>query len=163
MDQNIFHIACTNGWMDFVVTLLPPKIKDQLGLRKSIKIDFIERRRITFDFKATDKYNETGLLLACKHGWKNIVEYLLKHRDIIDIADSTSKNCFFQAILQKKVEVTKLFIDLSQSDEEIRQITCATNEQCQTAFHMACSVGTVSKSSIQNKTLRQVKTFWDYF
>ena len=163
MDQNIFHIACTNGWMDFVVTLLPPKIKDQSDLRKSIKIDFIERRRITFDFKATDKYNETGLLLACKHGWKNIVEYLLKHRHIadIDIAstnDITGKNCFLQAVLHKRVEVTKLLIDLSVSDEEIRQIICTTNKRHETAFHMACIKGTVG-----NVKHSKSKTLCDYF
>ena len=151
MGQNIFHIACSKGWVDFVRLLVyePPKIKDQFtGETKSVKIGINERRRITFDFKATDKYNDTGLLLACKYGWKNIVEHLLKHRNIadIDIASTnitTGKNCFFQAVLYKRVEVTKLFIDLSVSDEEIRQIICATNKRHETAFHMACIKGTV--------------------
>ena len=115
----------------------PPKIKDQ----------FTDRKRIKIDFKATDKYNRTGLLLACEYGWSNIVNHLLKHRSIVDIdiafADSSGKNCFLHGVLHKRVEVTKLFINLSRSDEEIRRIIRTTNKQDETAFHMACVKGTV--------------------
>ena len=82
MGQNIFHIACSNGWDDFVRLLVkkPPKIK--VTHRKSLKIDFkakekYDRKISKIDFKAKDKYNETGFILACKHGWNDIVEYLL--------------------------------------------------------------------------------------
>ena len=151
MGQNIFHIACSNGWDDFVTLLVkkPPKIK--VTDRKSLKIDFkakekYERKISKINFEAKDKYNNTGFILACKYGWKNIVQYLLNHRNIvdIDIAESnTGKNCFLQAVLDKRVEVTKLFLSKSKSDEEIRQIICATNKRNETAFHMACIKGSV--------------------
>ena len=166
MGQNIFHIACSNGWDDFVRLLVkkPPKIK--VTHRKSLKIDFkakekYDRKISKIDFKAKDKYNETGFILACKHGWKNIVEYLLNHRNIVDIdivESNIGKNCFLQAVLHKRVEVTQLFIDLSKSDDKIRRVICATNKRRETAFHMACIKGTVG-----NVKHSKSKTLCDYF
>ena len=125
--------------------------------------------RCDLDFKATDKYNETGLLLACKYGWKDIVKYLLKHRNIadIDIAstnNTTGNNCFMEAVLHKSVEVTELFIKMSKSDEEIMRIICATNKRHETAFHMACIKGTVGNVKHEKKLLIcMFKCFWFFY
>ncbi|XP_015514385.1 ankyrin repeat, SAM and basic leucine zipper domain-containing protein 1 isoform X1 [Neodiprion lecontei] len=60
---------------------------------------------------ATNKYNETALMLACKEDKSEVVKELLKHVDNVNFINNEGKSALFYAVLANKPEILKILLE----------------------------------------------------